>query len=126
MLAGQRRDVVVANPVLAAASPRNGSATLLHHDSQQVRVSADCNRPCLVVLTDLDYPGWKATVDGQPSPIVTANLLYRGVVIPAGQHEIVHRYHPVALVRGAQLGGALLAALLCALLLAQRRAKLEW
>ncbi len=126
MLAGQRRDVVVANPVLAAASPGNGSATLLHHDSQQVRVSADCNRPCLVVLTDLDYPGWKATVDGQPSPIVTTNLLYRGVVIPAGQHEIVHRYHPVALVRGAQLGGALLAALLCALLLAQRRAKLEW
>ena len=79
-----------------------------------------------MVLTDLDYPGWKATVDGQPSPIVTSNLLYRGVVIPAGQHEIVHRYHPAALVRGALAGGALLAALLCALLLAQRRAGLDW
>ncbi|MBW2269771.1 MAG: YfhO family protein, partial [Deltaproteobacteria bacterium] len=71
-------------------------------------------------------PGWQATVDGRPSPIVTTNLLYRGVVIPAGRHEIVQRYHPVALVRGALAGAALLTATLCGALLAQRRGRLRW
>ncbi|MBW2270945.1 MAG: hypothetical protein JRH16_20500 [Deltaproteobacteria bacterium] len=47
-------------------------------------------------------------------------------MIPAGRHEIVQRYRPVALVRGALAGAALLTAALCGALLAQHRGRLRW
>ena len=126
MLSGSARDVVVAEAPASGAAAKDGTATLAHYDPQEVRISADCAQRCLVVLTDLVYPGWRATIDGAASPVVTTNLLYRGVWMPAGRHEIVHRYHATALTRGAWAGAALLAATLGAALLAQRRAQLRW
>ena len=120
------RDVVVAQPLALGPAPGSGSATLVELEPQRVRIQAECAQACLVVLTDLDYPGWRATVDGEPSAIVTSNGLYRGVVVPAGRHEIEHRYRPVAFTRGAVAGALLLCATLGAALWARRRGKLEW
>ena len=47
-----------------------------------------------LVLTDQYFPGWKAYIDGKPTKIYRANYLFRAVALPAGQHEIVFRYHP--------------------------------
>ncbi|MBW2270946.1 MAG: hypothetical protein JRH16_20505 [Deltaproteobacteria bacterium] len=44
MLAGDRRDVVVATAIETGRTPGNDTATLLQHGPQQVRISADCAR----------------------------------------------------------------------------------
>jgi len=46
----------------------------------------------LLILTDADYPGWSAMIDGDPVSIYPANGLFRGVFVPAGEHEIVFEY----------------------------------
>ncbi|MFQ5732591.1 MAG: YfhO family protein, partial [Planctomycetaceae bacterium] len=45
-------------------------------------------------LTDLAYPGWQATLDGDPVPTCVVDGMFRGVDVPAGRHEIVWRYRP--------------------------------
>jgi uncharacterized membrane protein YfhO len=57
--------------------------------------------PGLVVLTDTYYPGWKAYLDGKKVDIKLTDHAFRGIVVPAGTHEIVYKYDPASFKLGA-------------------------
>jgi uncharacterized membrane protein YfhO len=73
------------------------------------------------VLTDLDYPGWKATVDGHDVPIERVDYLLRGVPIPAGTSEVEFRYEPASYRVGWIISAISTLAVLIALLVGWRR-----
>ncbi len=54
-----------------------------------------------MILADVFYPGWKLTIDGEPSTILRANRLMRGAAVQAGTHTLVYTYEP----RSFQVGG---------------------
>lgn len=58
-------------------------------------------RPCVLVLSELDYPGWQALVNGQRTPIERANGVLRALALPAGTHQVVMRFRPASLQWGA-------------------------
>jgi hypothetical protein len=62
-----------------------------------VIVEADSDKPGVLVLHDLYYPGWVAFVDGKPTPVLKANLLFRGVELPRGRHIVTFRFAPLSL-----------------------------
>lgn len=107
-----RRRAVVESPVpdmetTAEPTPVEISA----YGSRRVDLRVEAERAGMVVLTDNDYPGWKAAVDGRESPIQRINGVARGVWVEAGGHEITFTYEP----RGWTIGLILsaLAALTC-------------
>jgi len=57
----------------------------------------------MMVLSDTYYPGWKATIDGEEVEIHEAYGALRGVVVPAGSHEVRFSYHPTLVYIGAFL-----------------------
>jgi len=57
----------------------------------------------LLVLTDLDYPGWIAEEDGRRLPILRADGFFRAVALPAGTHRVVFRYRPLSFYAGLAL-----------------------
>ncbi len=71
-----------------------GTAEIVDYAAERVRVRTRAARPSLLVLTDEFYPGWTAAVDGTPTPIVRANVLFRGVPVPAGEHEVLFTFQP--------------------------------
>jgi len=70
---------------------------------EEVVVEVEAERGGVLVLTDTFYPGWRARRGGGELEILRANAFYRAVVVPAGRHQIVFRYEPVSLRRGAAL-----------------------
>jgi hypothetical protein len=77
-------------------SGRAPAAQLVSYTPARIVARATATRPSLLVLTDTDYPGWHATVDGKPATISRVDYLLRGVMIPRGTHSIVFRYTPAS------------------------------
>ena len=51
-----------------------------------------------LVMSELDFPGWAAEVDGVPLFIHRANGMFRAVCVPAGEHALAFRFHPWGMV----------------------------
>lgn len=109
------RNEVYLSGGTAAKISGSGSARITEYDPDVVRIHVDADGPAELVLTDVNYPGWQARVDGQSTPIATADGLFRAVTVPAGTHEVVFRFRPPLLVAslilsllGAFLGTAML------------------
>jgi uncharacterized membrane protein YfhO len=51
----------------------------------------------VLALHETWYPGWIAEIDGRRVPIMRADVLFRGVEVPAGRHRVVFRYVPFSL-----------------------------
>ena len=55
---------------------------------ETIILKANLAAPGFVLVADTFYPGWTATVDGMPTPIHPANLLFRGVAVSAGSTSL--------------------------------------
>lgn len=88
---------VIVEGASVSALPGNGNpekagtAVITQYKPDEVVVRVSASRPAICVLLDSYAPGWSATVNGQPRPILYANHTFRGVEIPAG--ESVVRFH---------------------------------
>jgi len=74
--------------------PTPGRVAIADYRLNSVRLVAETEVASILVLHDLDYPGWEVTVNGQRRPLLRANVLFRGVELTPGRHEIVFRFRP--------------------------------
>jgi hypothetical protein len=82
------------------------SVRIVDYGAERVVLRTHGRHAGVVVLTDAYFPGWEATLDGAPVPILRANLAFRGVVAPAGSHTIEMRYRPASFRWGSWIAGA--------------------
>jgi len=45
-------------------------------------------RPAWLFIADANYPGWQARIDGRTTPVYSAQVLGKAVLVPAGRHQI--------------------------------------
>jgi hypothetical protein len=117
-----RREAVLARPSpLLAGMPAAPGKEALHFSVEVVRylperieLDVSTERAAHLVLSELDYPGWTAWVDGRESDIITTNYLLRGVSVAKGAHRVVFEYRPASLRVGAAISLVTLLALLAA------------
>jgi hypothetical protein len=76
------------------ASHGHGSATFKEYTPERVRISSQSDGEGLLVISDAFYNGWEATLDGEPVPIEQVDVLFRGLIILPGEHEIELIYSP--------------------------------
>ena len=77
--------------------PHSSFLTLTSYEANALTFEAETDRERLAVFSDIYYPGWQCTIDGEPAPILRADYVLRAVVIPAGKHHIAFRFDPQSL-----------------------------
>jgi len=81
---------------LRASSAPDSIAEIVSYSAEEIVVQTSSSEDALLVVSDTIYPGWRATVNGQDTPIHATNYLFRGVQLPAGDHTVVMRYQPTS------------------------------
>jgi hypothetical protein len=81
-------------PAQISCNPNNaGLASISLYEPERVVLTAESRgENVFLILSDAWYPGWQATLDGQPVPVLRANGMFRAVYVPPGQHEIIFTY----------------------------------
>jgi hypothetical protein len=76
-------------------------ATVVKIQDTQAVIQTETERAAFLVLSDVNYPGWKATIDGKRTPIFQTNYIQRGVQVPPGKHLIQFTFQPLSFRLGA-------------------------
>ncbi len=89
------RTAVILGDAPAFTSDLSASpARIVRYHAGEVHIEAEAAAAGYLLLTDAYYPGWQASVNGAPVPIVRADVMFRAVQIEAGLNTVVFRYHP--------------------------------
>jgi hypothetical protein len=80
--------------------------------SDYIKIDATNEKSAILILSDIFYPWWKATVDGKPATIFRVDYVLRGLVLGAGHHTVEFKLQADSLQKGLVLSA--LASLLLA------------
>jgi uncharacterized membrane protein YfhO len=89
--------------------------------TQTVDAEVEAAEPSLVVVAQTYYHNWRVTIDGQPAPLLRANVAFQAVQVPAGKHRLHFFYQDRAFQIGVTISGMAWLVCLGALLAGKRR-----
>ena len=78
----------------------------------------------VIVFSEIYYPGWTATVDGQPAELGRVNYILRALNVKPGSHKVVLDFHPASIKKTetvAYIGYAALLLILAGGLVVERK-----
>jgi hypothetical protein len=78
----------------AGSSGTTGKAVIVEESATSVTVAVETQRPATLVLADTYYPGWRARIDGTDVPVYPVDVMFRGVTVDAGKHQVEFYYAP--------------------------------
>ncbi len=85
-------DVPVAAPPVPVEAD---SVRIVRYENTLVEISVKAREAGYLVLNDLWHPWWEATVNGAEAPILKANVMFRAVRVPAGEHTVRFAFDPL-------------------------------
>lgn len=103
---------------------KNPVKTVNYNNPNRIDIEVSIDNPSMLVLTEVWFPGWVATVDGKPEKIFRVNYCQRGVWLRKGEHCVMLEFKPRAWRNGIYISLGTMA-LMAGLLLAGRKRNLK-
>lgn len=71
-----------------------GTVEYLLYEDQKFILKTNTSSESPLIISNVNYPGWRAYIDGIKTPIYEANFALQSVIVPRGIHIIEFKYHP--------------------------------
>ena len=98
-----------------AANDSTASVVLTKYEPNNMTYTVNSAKGGVVVFSEVYYPGWSATIDGQPAELGRVNYILRALNVKAGKHEVVLDFHPSSINITETIAYTALAVLLLAI-----------
>jgi hypothetical protein len=87
------------------------TATVVEHTAGLYKIRYHASSDSVLRIAAAHFPGWEARVDGRKLPVIPVDHALMGVVVPAGDKELLLEYHSTYFMTGAVI--TLLSTALC-------------
>ncbi|MCD8261234.1 MAG: YfhO family protein [Bacteroides sp.] len=88
---------VALKGVTSLAKDSATTIELVEYEPNRLTYRYSSNQDAVLVFSEIYYPGWKATVDGDPVEIGRADYVLRVLAVPAGEHTLEMSFHPASI-----------------------------
>ena len=107
-------------PILGQTQTNDSTArvVLTKYEPNNMTYTMSSTKGGVVVFSEVYYPGWTATIDGQPAELGRVNYILRALNVKAGKHEVVLDFHPTSISTTETIAYAALIVLLLAICVA--------
>lgn len=107
-------------PILKQTQTNDSTArvVLTKYEPNNMTYTVNSTKGGVVVFSEVYYPGWTATIDGQPAELGRVNYILRALNVKAGKHEVVLDFHPTSISTTETIAYAALIVLLLAICVA--------
>ena len=68
--------------------------TITAYEPNQLKYDVNSNKGGVIVFSEIYYPGWTTTVDGEPAELGRVNYILRALNVKPGKHEVVLSFFP--------------------------------
>jgi len=68
--------------------------TIQNYEPNQLTYEVNSGKGGIVVFSEIYYPGWTATVDGEEQPLGRVDYVLRALQVKPGKHEVVLSFSP--------------------------------
>ena len=84
---------------LVKAVPSDSTATieLVSYEPNYLKYEVNSDKGGTVVFSEIYYPGWQSSIDGEEVPHGRANYILRAMNVPAGKHVVEFKFDPDSL-----------------------------
>ena len=79
------------------ASDSTATIQLVAYEPNYLKYEVNSEKGGTVVFSEIYYPGWQSTIDGQSVPHGRANYILRAMNVPAGKHTVEFTFDPASL-----------------------------
>ena len=74
-----------------------GTVKLTAYAPNQLSYDIESSQGGVVVFSEIYYPDWSVTIDGQPATLGRANYVLRALKVPAGRHHVTMEFRPASI-----------------------------
>ena len=94
----------------------NSVVTITAYEPNRLTYDVQSDKGGVVVFSEIYYPGWTATIDGQPAELGRVNYILRALNVKAGKHQVVLAFDPKSVKTTEAIAYVALALLLLTIL----------
>ena len=78
----------------AVAQDTTSTVTNKGYEPNQLTYEVNSGKGGVLVFSEVYYPGWTATIDGEPAELGRVNYILRALNVKPGKHEVVLSFFP--------------------------------
>jgi len=78
----------------------NSRIDIRNYSSDNIEVSVELKENGFLFLSEFQYPGWTAYLDGERHDLIPANVSFYALPVPAGKHSVSFQFIPYSTIIG--------------------------
>jgi len=121
-----RKELILSCPVDLQSFPEKSfeKASIIKYTEDLIEIEVNVTTPAMLFLSEIYYPGWKASVDGKIEEIYRADYIFRAVPIKEpGKHHVRVYFSPMSYKAGKIISITTIFLIICYLWILKKTVK---